>query len=384
MTPLRIAMVGQKGVPARFGGVETHVENVATRLAQRGHEVWTFCRSRFLPSRTGSIPSEGYRVTGSQHTYKGVRLLYRPSINTKHLDASSHTFLCALESSIGHKFDLVHFHGIGPSAFAAVPKLFGKKVVSTFHALDWRQVKWNGLAKSILKRGEALGAKRSDGIITVSKILKTYVKERYDIDAEYIPNGANVRGTRGGAGDIGRFGLKPGGYVLTVGRIIRDRGLHHVIEAFKQIPGEIKLVLVGSETPHTAYTEELVEMADGRVVFTGNVFGEALEDLYQNCLLYVLASFVEGLPITVCEAMAHGSPLLLSDIPENREVGGDAGMYFNAGDTNGLRLMLEGLLEDGSTRERLSAMGLERARNTYNWDRITEQIESYYHRVLGR
>ena len=152
---LRIAMVGQKGIPARFGGVETHVDNVATRLTARGHEVWTYCRSRFRPDRLGVPLPDDYRVIGGEHWYRGVRLVYRPSVNTKHLDAATHTFLCAVESGALHKFDIVHFHGIGPAAFAPVTKLFGKKVVSTFHALDWRQVKWGPSASRFLKRGES-------------------------------------------------------------------------------------------------------------------------------------------------------------------------------------------------------------------------------------
>lgn len=377
-------MIGQKGIPARFGGVETHVENVATRLAVRGHEISVFCRTRYRPPAAELDATEGYEVAGGVHTYKGVRLLYRTSINTKHLDASSHTFLCALESSVRHGFDIVHFHGIGPSAFAPVPKLFGKKVISTFHALDWRQVKWGGLATRFLKAGESAGARSSDGIIAVSQIMKRYVAERYGIEAEYIPNGATMPTAPRAPIDAGRFGLENGRYVLAVGRIIRDRGLHYLIEAFKRVSQPAQLVIVGSETPRSSYSDELEDMADRRVVFTGDVFGDPLEDLYANCSLYVLASVVEGLPITVCEAMAHGRPMLLSDIPENREVAGDAAVYFNAGDISQLHLRLEELLEDREARERLSAIGLERARTTYNWDRIAEQVEAYYWKVLGR
>jgi len=383
MRELRIAMIGQKGIPARYGGVETHVDAIATRLAARGHEVWTFCRARFMPSKLDMEPLEGYRVIGGQHWYRGVHLAYRGSINTKHMDAASHTFLCALESGLLHRFDIVHFHGIGPAAFAPVPKLFRRKVVSTFHALDWKQVKWSPLAKKLLRNGEARGARRSDGLITVSRILQKYVSENYGISAEYIPNGANLPAGPPARGDIGRYGLRGGDYVLAVGRIIRDRCLDRVIEAFRQVPGPLKLVIVGSETPRTAYSEQLQARADGRVIFTGDVFGKALQDLYANCAVYVLASVVEGLPITVCEAMAHGRPLLLSRIPENEEVGGDAAVYFNPNDVNELRDMLQELLEDRILQQRLSSIGVERARTTYNWDRIAEDIEAYYLKIVG-
>ena len=156
-----------------------------------------------------------------------------------------------------------------------------------------------------------------------------------------------------------------------------------MIDAFRGVSGDLKLVIVGAETPPTPFTDELREMADGRVVFTGEVFGRALEDLYANCAVYVLASRVEGLPITVCEAMAHGRPLLLSEIPENQEVGGDAALYFNPTDSKELRSQLQVLLEDQGLQETMSARGLERARSTFNWDRVADQIEAYYGRLLG-
>jgi glycosyltransferase involved in cell wall biosynthesis len=381
---LRIAMIGQKGIPARFGGVETHVDHIATRLASRGHEVWTYCRTRFRPDFTGETPPEDYRVIGREHWYRGVRLVYRPSVNTKHLDAASHTFMCALEAGLRRGFDIVHFHGIGPAAFAPVTRLFGGKVVSTFHALDWRQVKWGRAAKRFLKAGEARGARASDGIITVSRIMEAYVRDKYGVNPEYIPNGAELPSEPPHAGEIEDYGLESGKYVLTVGRIIRDRGLHHLIEAFKAVPGDTRLAIVGAEIPRTAYSDELEALADERVVFTGEVFGQALDDLYANCAVYALASSVEGLPITVCEAMAHGRPLLLSAIPENQEVAGDAAAYFKLSDVNGLQGQLQALLDDNVLQEKLSAIGLERARKTYNWDVIADQVEAYYMRVLGR
>jgi len=177
MRPLRIAMIGQKGLPARYGGVETHVENISRRLVKRGHEVWVFCRSRFRPDDDATGLAEGYRVSGGEHYYHGIHLAYRPSINTKHLDAASHSLLCALEAGTMHRFDLVHFHGIGPSAFVPFARILGRRAVSTFHALDWRQVKWGDRARSNLKRGESVGAHRSNAVIAVSRLMETYVRD---------------------------------------------------------------------------------------------------------------------------------------------------------------------------------------------------------------
>jgi len=383
MRPLRIAMIGQKGIPARYGGVETHVEAVATRLVERGHEVWAFCRSRLRPGTNGEPHPEGYHVNGAAPEFRGVRLAYRPSLHSKHTDAASHALLCALEASCRHNFDIVHLHGIGPASCAPVAGLFGRSVISTFHALDWRQVKWGTRARGLLHRGEAVGARHSDAVIAVSRLMQAHVQNTHGIEASYIPNGAAPCTTPPDAALLAPWGLKPGGYILTVGRIIPDRELHTLIEAFNQLPTTMQLVIVGSETPRTSYSESLERSARERVVFTGDVFGERLQALYGHALFYVLASRVEGLPITVCEAMAHGKALVLSDIPENVEVGGDAARYFRCGDVNALLSALGDLSSDAAARADLGAIALKRCRETYNWDLITEQIEGVYYRVLS-
>ncbi|HXV14601.1 MAG TPA: glycosyltransferase family 4 protein [Candidatus Krumholzibacteria bacterium] len=380
MRPLRIAMVGQKGIPARYGGVETHVENVAVRLAARGHDVTVFCRRRLRAN------GDAQETPSRNGTYRGVHLLYRASVNTKHFDAATHAFLSTLESSCRHHFDVVHLHGIGPAAFAPVAGLFGRKVVSTFHALDWRQVKWGPRAKSLLRRGEAIGARASDGVIAVSRLMQVHIQSTHGVDAAYIPNGATLPAKPVSAGSLSQWGLVPGEYLLTVGRVIADRDLETLLRAFASIRDRhprLRLVIVGSETPRTVYSELLERMAGERVVFTGDVFGEALQALYAHCLVYVLASRVEGLPITVCEAMAHGRALVLSDIPENAEVGGDTARFFKCGDDSALANQLHPLIEDRAARDALGAVARARCEAHYNWEHIADQVESLYYRVLS-
>jgi glycosyltransferase involved in cell wall biosynthesis len=373
MRPLRIAMIGQKGLPARYGGVETHVENVAVRLAARGHHVSAFCRSRLKPPDGAA----------ADNSYRGVELVFRPSINRKHLDAASHTFLCAAESAFLHAFDVVHLHGIGPAAFAPVAGLGGRRVVATFHALDWRQLKWGARAKSFLRHGEHVGARRSDGLIAVSRLMQTHIQSEHGVGATYIPNGATLPARPPGTAALERRGLTPGGYLLTVGRIIPDRDLHTLIAAFNQSHRPKHLVIVGSETTRTEYGRRLEGMAGDRVLFTGDIFGEELEELYAHCLVYCLASRVEGLPITVCEAMAHSRPLILSDIPENVEVGGDAARYFRCGDVNALLQSIEDTVDDEAGRAVLSRNARRRCETIYNWDLVADQVEAFYYRVLG-
>jgi glycosyltransferase involved in cell wall biosynthesis len=339
-----------------------------------------FCRRRLRGNgETTTAPSRN-------GTYRGVHLLYRGSVNTKHLDAATHAFLSALESSCRHHFDVVHLHGIGPAAFAPLAGLFGRTVVSTFHALDWRQVKWGPRAKSFLRRGEAIGARASDGVIAVSRLMQVHIQSMHGVEAAYIPNGASIPAGAVSPAPLSRWGLVPGEYLLTVGRVIADRDLETLLRSFAAIRERhprLRLVVVGSETPRTGYSESLERMAGERVLFTGDVFGEALEALYAHCLVYVLASRVEGLPITVCEAMAHGRALVLSDIPENAEVGGDAARFFKCGDHNALANELHTLIEDGVARDALGAIARARCEAHYNWEHIADLVESFYYRVLS-
>lgn len=379
--PLKIAMIGQKGIPARYGGIETHVEQISTRLAARGHDVWVYCRNRFRPENPGDFPE--YEETPRGGRYRGVNLAFRPSINTKHLDASSHSFLCSVEASLNTSYDIVHFHAIGPSAFAPIVRASGRTVVSTVHALDWRQAKWGAFARYCLKKGEAAAAKRSHGVIAVSRVIQDYLRDQYGIEARHIPNGASVVGSFPPS-RVSGYGIGGDDYILTVGRIIPDRGLHHLIAAFKEVPGPTRLVIVGSETPRTRYTDRLKTMADERVIFTGDLYDGALAELYANCLFYVLASEVEGLPITVCEAMGFGKAVLLSDIPENREVGGDVAVYFSVNDQKDLARGLNELLQDDAVRATMGQEGRQRVASEFNWNDLADRTEAFYFELLER
>jgi glycosyltransferase involved in cell wall biosynthesis len=415
MKKLKIAFVGQKGLPARYGGVETHVEQVAVRLAAAGHEVWAYGRgwheriaieeirreaaANPSSSRTDGVaaetpaaalagaPSEGPAWAGRTGVedgiwYKGVRLVFKSSIVTKHWDAATNTLLCTLDASFRHRFDIIHFQGVGPCAFAPIPRIAGKRVISTIHALDWRQVKWGALASRLIKSGEELGVRSSTGVIAVSRNLVDYLQNEYGVTSTYIPNGATIAPLKA-PNKIHEFGLVGGDYILTVGRIIADRRIEDIIAAFQRIDHPVKLVIVGSELQRTAYSEKLESMAGERVIFTGDQFGDTLEELYSNCRFYVHASAVEGLPITVIEAMAHKRCVLLSDIPENQEAGGDVAQYFACKDVDDLSAKLGALLDDDDLCRYLGDKSLRRVEQEYNWDRISERTEEFYYENLS-
>lgn len=359
--PLRIAIVGPKGIPALHGGIERHAEEIARRLAARGHRVDVFNR-----------PYHPFR----EPVYAGVRVRRRPSLPTKHLDAASHTALCVLESIVSRRYDLLHLHGIGPGILAGAAQAF-LPTVFTFHAQDWRQEKWGALARWSLRRGESVAVRRSTAVIVVSKVLERYVQERYARPATYIPNGATLS-PYPGRDALGCWDLEPERYVLFVGRLIRDRGIGDLLDAWRGLESPLRLVIVGDVQHDRRHIEELRARADARVVFTGYQSGEALQQLYANAYLCVHPSEVEGLPIAVLEAMSHGRAVLVSDIAENREAVGEAGAQFPVRDVGGLRAALAGLLGDPARVQELGIRARERVRREYDWDSITDATERVY------
>lgn len=363
---LSIAMIGSKGLPALFGGIERHVEEIGRRLADRGHHVVVYGRRPFCEAGM----------------HDGMELRVLPSIPTKNLETATNAFSASL-AALFSPFDIVHYHGIGPSLFCGIPRLAGRRSVATVHALDYRQSKWGRGAKRLLRRGEGEAARRADAVIAVSRIMTRHVEERYGRSADYIPNGATLRETP--AFDLAAgLGLEPGRYVLTVGRFIVERGFHTLLEAFSRIETGHRLVVVGDERFAKEYAARIRKAADDRVVFPGYVAGRLLDELYGHCACYVLPSLVEGLPISLIEAMSFSRAVLASDIPENVEVADGIGLFFRRGDAIDLSRRLAGMIEmPVEERRRMGEAGRRRVADRYDWDRIAEQTEAVYRRVVA-
>ena len=364
---LRIAMLGCKGVPAVHGGIERHVEEIARRLVQRGHAVDVFTRAHH--------PYRGPE-------YAGIRLLRRPSLHTKHLDAASHTALCALEAALSRRYDILHVHGIGPGLFVgwthrSVPTVF------TYHAQDWRQKKWGRTARWFLRRGEATAVRCAHAVIVVSRLLERYVRDSYGRDVRYIPNGADAKprlATSPAA--LQRWGLESGRYLLFVGRLIADRGIGTLLDAFAALRTELGLVIAGEVQMEAGEFAALRRRAATRVTFTGFQPADVLAQLYAHAWACVHPSEVEGLPLAVLEAMGHGRAVVVSDIPENLEAVGDAGVPFRVGDPDDLCAVLSGLLEHPERVAELGRRARQRVQNAYNWEDIAAATERVYFSVL--
>jgi glycosyltransferase involved in cell wall biosynthesis len=366
-------MIGQRGIPASFGGVERHVEELGARLAGRGHEVTVFTRTNYTADRFDE--------------YRGMRVRYLPTVTHKHFDAIVHSAISTI-SALADRFDILHYHAVGPGIPASIPRyLSPAKVVLTVHGLDAERAKWGGCARSALRAATWLSARVPHTTIVVSRSLAEHYALRYGRRARYIPNGVDPP-TRRSPNEIRqRFGLRGGDYVLFVGRLVPEKAPDLLIRTFGRLPGNLRLVVAGG----SSYTDEYVRYlqrlaaADPRVLLPGYVYGSTLEELYTNAAAFVLPSSLEGLPLTLLEAASYGTPVIASDIPPHVEVIGSdepGQRLFRAGDGLGLLHALVRVLTDGNG-ERAGAEALRsRVLQTYSWDAAAEATEQAYVETL--
>jgi glycosyltransferase involved in cell wall biosynthesis len=358
-------MIGQKGIPATYGGVEKHVDEIARRLGARGHDVTVFCRHHYTPAHA-AVP--------------GVHLSRRPSIRTKHLDAVSHVTWCTLEA-IARRFPIVHFHALGPSLFSGAPRVLGARTAVTVHGLDWQREKWGRFASWALRQCEGPAAHFPDRTIVVSRTLRDYFRTQHKRDTVFIPNGTNLPAPRP-AQKLQSYGLTPGRYVLFVGRLVPEKGAHYLCEAFLGIDSDMKLALVGGLSFSQDYVQQLRRYESDRIRLLDYVYGEALEELWSNAYLVVQPSTMEGLSIALLEALSYGRCVLVSDIPENLEVASEVAVPFRSRDVSDLRAKLQMLIRSPDQVREYESRAREHIRRHYSWDTVAEQTEAVYAEML--
>ncbi len=370
---MKIAMLGLKGLPGIHGGVEKHVEELGSRLVKQGHEVTVFCRKSY---------------TDKIGDYNGMKLLYAPTIHTKHLDATIHTILGGVKGSFSD-FDLIHYHAIGPASISFIPRLFGKPVIATVHSLDFLRDKWSAGAKWMLKRAEDATFLFANRIIVVSRQLEERYKGKYK-SVRYIPNGVAAPEIFPPKIITDKWRLKGGDYLFWAGRFSPEKGVHYLVDAFTELDIDCKLVLAGGVNHTEKYMGELKAKIekDNRIITTGFLEGQPLYELFSNARVFVLPSEHEGLPVALLEAMSYGIPALVSDIPPCREVGDTAERqyvnFFNSGDIRDLsEKLLDMVLSPEKDMDRGKA-GMKHVLNTYSWDKIAMQTEEEYKLLLGK
>jgi glycosyltransferase involved in cell wall biosynthesis len=369
-TRFKVSQIGSRGIPGHRGGVERVVEAVAPRLAARGHDVTVYCAA------TGpNDPKE----------YMGVKLRHIRSPRSKHLDTLARSFFATLKEIFAGN-QIVHYHASGSAPLAIVPRLMGKKVVVTVHGLDWQRRKWNIFGRLFLQFGEWAAMRLPHKTVVVGPDLKTALDGLYKSDVLLIPNGVEDRVARP-AKEILERGLAPRGYVLFLARLVPEKQCHTLIEAWMGLAEKhgYKLAVAGPSWHSEDYAAGLKEMAknDPSVVFLGEVSEAMLEELYSNCIAYVLPSEVEGMSLSLLDAMAFGACVIASDIPPNAYVVADAGLTFPVRDTAALRACLKRVVDDPAEAERLRGLAKARINAEFRWDQVTLKWEELYRKLLA-
>ncbi len=364
---MKIAVLGTRGIPTKQGGVERHVEELYQRIAKK-HDVTVYCRNSY----TDDDISE----------YKGMKLRRLPHLNTKHLDAITHTFLASIDS-IFRRYDIVHFHSIGPSLLSFIPKIKRKaKIVSTVHAPDWQQSKWGYVAKKMLKLGERASVTFPDLTITVSKQVQKNLMKKYNHSCCLISNGVSEPIFRE-SDKIKKLLLENKKYILFVGRLIPNKNCHLLIRAFKNVETKFKLVIVGGSGHTDDYHKRLVDEAEGddRIIFTGQTTGNLLNELYSNAYMFVLPSNLEGMPVVLLEAMSYGLPILCSDIKPNLDVVKANSAYattFASDKQKDLENKIFTMINSTNGIFEKAQKAQKHVISKYDWDNIAEQTDKAY------
>lgn len=374
---MKIAFIGQKGIPAKSGGVEKHVEQIATRLAAQGHEVTAYVRAHY--------------VEKSLSTFQDVRLIHTPGIASKYLDAITHTFTATLHA-LREDYDVIHYHAIGPSILAFLPRLLKSRtrVIATFHSRDYFHKKWSWFARLFLRFAEWVICKVPERTIVISETLRDYAENTHNGHFDFIPNGAEVS-TANDPELLKAWGLKSGRYILIQGRLVAHKGVHYVVKAFQELertgrmPNNFKLAVVGGSAHTDEYVQYLKVLTENNdnIVMLGEQTGLAMSTLWNNAALFVQPSEDEGLSLSLLEAMGHGLMPIVSSIPANLEaIQNGAGISFQSKNVEDLTKMLAYYLANDEERKAVAVCAKERAKEVYSWDAITERTYKVYREAL--
>lgn len=370
---MKIVMFGHKRIPSREGGVEVVVQELSSRMAALGHEVICFNRS-------------GHHVSGQEFdgdtvtSYQNIRLRTVPTIDKKGLAAVSSSFFAAVCSAFS-RAKVVHIHAEGPAFMCWIPKLMGKRIVVTVHGLDWQREKWkHGFGAKYIQWGEKMAVRFADEIIVLSKNVQDYFLNTYGRQTVYIPNGIDRQKTIPARNICTEYGLEKEGYLLFLGRLVPEKGIHYLIESFRQTDTQKKLVIAGGTSDTDAYVQKLKKMASGdeRILFTGFVQGRTLVELYSNAYVYVLPSDLEGMPLSLLEAMSFGNCCVVSDIPECTEMVEDRAVVFPKGDVDALANCLQRLCDHPNIVNGYKIYATDYICEKYNWDAVAEQTLKLY------
>ncbi len=361
---MKIAMVGLRGLADGLGGVEKVVRELSTRLVEQGADVTCYCKARY----------------SSEVEHKGVKLINLPTIYSKHLETAIYAFLATFRAARSD-CDIVHIHALASAIFAWIPRLYGKRVVISVHGLDWQRAKWGRLARMLLRFGEWCTVRQAHLITCVSLSLQIYFRMRYPkCAAAYIPNGCDrVSKTPPPHKDYA-----PKSYFLYMGRLVPEKGIHRLIDAYSQLDTDKQLLIAGPQSHAVSYVERLKKEAsnNSQIHFIGAITGETKEQILSHAYAFVLPSDIEGLPIAVLEASSRKVCPIVSSIPTSLELLGERtllrGFVFDPESSVQLREALRASLDSPELTATLGEVACNYVSANYNWDNIATQLHEAY------
>lgn len=373
---LKIAMIGHKRIPSREGGVEIVVEELSKRMVKLGHTVDAYNRSG------QHVSGKEYNVVNYDNLkeYEGIRIIKIQTIEKKGLAAFVYSFLASIYV-VGKDYDVIHYHAEGPCLFMWIPSLFGIRTTCTVHGLDWaRSGKRGSLGSTIIKFGEKVAVLFADEMIVLSKQVQRYFLERYNRETTLIPNGVNRPERKVSSVITEKYGLDSMNYILALSRLTREKKTDLLIAAYKEIKTEKKLVIAGGSSDSDEYVNSLHELAkdDPRIMFTGFVQGQEMEELYSNAYIYCLPSELEGMPLSLLEAMSYGNCCLVSDIPENADVVRNKGVTFATNNKESLKEELQKLLNQPDMVDKYKYEAADYICKKYSWDDVVNKTLELY------
>lgn len=361
---MRVAILGTRGVPAAYGGFETLAEELSARLAARGHDVTVY-------ARRGAVLEE-------KAAWRGARVVFTPTLRHKYLDTVVHGVTSGLHAA-AEGYDAVLVCNGANALACRLPRLLGAgtRVLLNVDGLERNRRKWNRIGKAVYALSERLSCVLPDVVVTDAEEIRRYYLARYGKESAFVPYGSDLPAPRD-LSVLGRLGLEPGGYVLYVSRFEPENNPDAVVRAWRSVPGEARLVLVGSAPYAEGFIAGLREEAAGdpRVLLPGAIYGEGYRALLANAAAYVHATEVGGTHPALVEAMGYGRPVLVHDTPENREVAGDAALFWDAREPATLARQLSGLLPHAAFREALGEAARRRAAAHYRWDDVAAAYEA--------
>lgn len=368
---MRVALVGTRGIPARYSGFETCAEQLAVHLAASGHSIVAYCRNPVPPDPLWPA---------------GIRLIRLPTVRTKHLETIVHSAISLAHCVLVSRPDVIVLFSVGNAPIGLLARIFRIPVVFNVDGADWERAKWSGFARRYLRWCANLAPRACDALVTDSRAMQDrYASQGRGAKSEFIPYGGDHVLSNPGVGSpngaLKSLGLKPHGYVLFVGRLVPENGAHELIDAYKRVRTPVPLVIVGGATYSNDYIADLEHRADQRVKFAGFRFGADYGELSRNALLFVLAAEVGGTHPVLVEQMTLGNCVLVRDTDSNRETVGDAGLMFEGSD--GLVEGLQRLLDEPASIEKLGERARERAQSHYSWGVIARSYEDLCGRVVG-